>query len=108
MRSGAVTEAGPDRAAIHAASPSFARTGVWVMALALVYWCAAQLGYALDFGGPVAAIRWLPVGVVISFLYVRGLLLGPAVVLGVLVDNDYATLPVVSALEKKTGYLFQM
>ena len=62
MRLGAVIEAGPDRAAIPTASPSFVRTAVGVLALALAYWGAAQLGYALDFAGPVAAILWLPVG----------------------------------------------
>ena len=94
MRLGAVIEAGPDRAAIPTASPSFVRTAVGVLALALAYWGAAQLGYALDFAGPVAAIVWLPVGVGISFLYLGGLRLWPGVLLGDLLANDYAALPV--------------
>ena len=32
-----------------------------VAALAVLYYGAAQVGYALDFAGPVAAIVWLPV-----------------------------------------------
>jgi signal transduction histidine kinase len=108
MRSGAVMEAGPDRTAIPAASPSFARTAVGVMALALAYWGAAQLGYVLDFAGPVAAILWLPVGVGISFLYLGGLRLWPGVVLGDLLANDYAALPVGSALGQTTGNVLEM
>jgi signal transduction histidine kinase len=108
MRSSAAATAGPERAAIPAASPSAARTAIGVLALAIAYWAAAQLGYALDFAGPVAAIVWLPVGVGISFLYLGGLRLWPGVVLGDLLANDYAALPVGSALGQTTGNLLEM
>ena len=32
------------------------------LALAITYYVAAQVGYAFEFAGPVAAIVWLPVG----------------------------------------------
>src|SRR6478735_8884938 len=50
-----------------------------VGALAGAYYGAAQIGYAVKFSGAVAAIVWLPVGVGISFLYLRGLSLWPGV-----------------------------
>jgi signal transduction histidine kinase len=108
MRSTAVVEPGPDRVAIPAAAPSLARTAIGIMGLALAYWGAAQLGYALDFAGPVAAILWLPVGVGISFLYLGGLRLWPGVVLGDLLANDYSALPLGSALGQTTGNVLEM
>ena len=39
-----------------------------MLGLAIAYYAAARLGYALEFAGPVAAIVWLPVGVGISGL----------------------------------------
>src|SRR3954453_4676204 len=73
--------------------------------LALAYYGAAKVGYALEFAGPVAAIVWLPVGVAISFLYLGGLGLWPGVVLGDLLANDYSTLPIGSALGQTVGNL---
>ena len=61
-----------------------------VAALAAAYYGAAQLGYALEFAGPVAAIVWLPVGVGIAFLYLGGTALWPGVLIGDLLANDYA------------------
>jgi signal transduction histidine kinase len=72
-------------------------------ALVIAYYAAAHLGYAFEFSGPVAAIVWLPVGVGIAFLYLRGLDLWPGVVLGDLLVNNYATLPLGSALAQSLG-----
>ena len=108
MRSSAVVDVGPDRAAIPAAPRSAVRTTGGILALAIAYWGAAQLGYALDFAGPVAAVVWLPVGVGISFLYLGGMRLWPGVVLGDLLANDYAALPVGSALGQTTGNVLEM
>ena len=68
------------RAGRAARSRAWARLGggrlryvLLVATLAAAYYGAAQLGYALEFAGPVAAIVWLPVGVGIAFLYLGGL-----------------------------------
>ena len=74
-----------------------------VGALAGAYYGAAQIGYAVKFSGAVAAIVWLPVGVGISFLYLRGLSLWPGVVIGDLLANQYDTLPVGSAIGQTIG-----
>jgi signal transduction histidine kinase len=71
--------------------------------LAALYWGAAELGYAIEFSGPVAAIVWLPVGVGIAFLYLGGIGLWPGVVIGDLLANDYNTLPLGSALGQTVG-----
>ena len=47
--------------------------------LALLYYGAAKLGFALKFSGPVAAIVWLPTGVGIAFLYFGGVRFWPGV-----------------------------
>jgi signal transduction histidine kinase len=79
-----------------------------VAALALLYYGAAQVGYMLDFAGPVAAIVWLPVGVGVSFLYLGGVRFWPGVLIGDLLANDYATLPIGSALAQTTGNVLEM
>ena len=79
-----------------------------VAALAVLYYGAAQVGYALDFAGPVAAIVWLPVGVGVSFLYLGGLRFWPGVLIGDLLANDYSALPVGSALAQTTGNVLEM
>ena len=43
-----------------------------VVALAAAYYGAAQLVFALEVAGPVAAVVWLPVGVGVAFLYLGG------------------------------------
>ena len=48
-----------------------------VATLAALYVGTAQLGYELQFAGPVAAIVWLPVGVGIAFLYLGDCATGP-------------------------------
>jgi len=85
-----------------------ARYAAGAMALAGLYYGAAQVGYALEFAGPVAAILWLPVGVGISFLYLGGLRFWPGVLIGDLLANDYSALPVGSALAQTTGNVLEM
>jgi signal transduction histidine kinase len=79
------------------------RSLVAAAALAGVYYGSAKIGYQLEFTGPVAAIVWLPVGIGIAFLYVGGLQLWPGVVVGDLLANNYATLPIGSALGQTVG-----
>src|SRR3954465_13749861 len=85
-----------------------ARYVAGVGALALSYYVAAQVGFALEFAGPVAAIVWLPVGVAISFLYLGGLGLWPGVLVGDLLVNDYSALPVGSAAGQTFGNLLEV
>jgi signal transduction histidine kinase len=79
-----------------------------VAALAGTYYGVAQIGYALDVAGPVAALIWLPVGVGIAFLYLGGLRLAPGVLLGDLLVNDYTALPLGSALGQTIGNLLEV
>src|SRR3954447_16801577 len=69
------------------------RWALGVLLLAVAYRAVAQVGYALQFAGPVAAIVWLPVGVGIAFLYLGGLAYWPGVLIGDLLANDYSALP---------------
>jgi signal transduction histidine kinase len=79
-----------------------------VAALTAAYYGAAQLCYALEVAGPVAAIVWLPVGVAISFLYLGGVGLWPGVVAGDLLVNDYGALPLGTALAQTCGNLLEV
>ena len=79
-----------------------------VIALAATYYGAAEIGYALDFAGPVAAIVWLPAGVGIAFLYLGGLRYWPGVLAGDLLANDYSALPLGSALGQTCGNMLEM
>jgi signal transduction histidine kinase len=79
-----------------------------VAALIAGYVGAAQLSYALDFAGPVAAIVWLPVGVGIAFLYLGGLRLLPGVLIGDLLVNDYGTLPLGAAIGQSLGNVLEV
>jgi signal transduction histidine kinase len=76
--------------------------------LAALYYGSAKLGYELGFSGPVAAIVWLPVGVGIAYLYLRGLALWPGVLLGDLLANDYMRLPVGTALAQTVGNVLEV
>jgi|SRR5215217_4034038 len=73
------------------------------IALAALYRAVAEIGYTLNFAGPVAAIAWLPVGVGVAFLYVGGLRYWPGVLVGDLLANDYGALPLGSALGQTCG-----
>jgi signal transduction histidine kinase len=79
-----------------------------VALLAALYYGSAKLGYELGFSGPVAAIVWLPVGVGISYLYLRGLTFWPGILLGDLLANDYMKVPVGSALAQTVGNLLEV
>jgi signal transduction histidine kinase len=81
---------------------------VQVLALAILYYAAAHVGYAFEFAGPVAAIVWLPVGVAISFLYLGGVGLWPGVLVGDLLVNDYSALPIGSAVGQTFGNLLEV
>jgi signal transduction histidine kinase len=76
--------------------------------LAALYYGSAKLGYELGFAGPVAAIVWLPVGIGIAYLYLRGLVFWPGVLLGDLLANDYMRLPVGSALAQTVGNVLEV
>jgi signal transduction histidine kinase len=109
MRAEALAESDSGRPAISApAQRPAVRYAAGVAALALLYYGAAQVGYALDFAGPVAAIVWLPVGVGVSFLYLGGLRFWPGVIIGDLLANDYSALPIGSALAQTTGNVLEM
>jgi signal transduction histidine kinase len=85
-----------------------ARHVLGVVSLAVLYRGVAEIGYALQFAGPVAAIVWLPVGVGIAFLYVGGLRYWPGVLIGDLLANDYAALPLGSALGQTSGNVLEI
>jgi signal transduction histidine kinase len=56
----------------------------------------------------VGAIVWLPVGVAIAFLYLRGMQFWPAVVIGDLLVNNYSTLPAGTAVAQSVGNLLEV
>jgi signal transduction histidine kinase len=86
----------------------FARWLIETAAVAVLYYGSARLGYALRFAGPVAAIVWLPVGVAIAFLSVRGLSAWPGVLVGDLLANDYSTLHTLGALGQTCGNMLEV
>ena len=51
---------------------------------------------------------WLPVGVGVAFLYLCGLRFWPGVLIGDLLANDYAALPLGSALGQTAGNLLEV
>ncbi len=79
-----------------------------VAALVVAYYAAAHIGYAFAFSGPVAALVWLPVGVAVAFLYVKGMQFWPGVMIGDLLVNNYTTLPLGSALAQSIGNLLEV
>src|SRR3954452_16692331 len=81
---------------------------VTTIALAVLYRGVAEVGYALQFAGPGAAIVWLPVGVGIAFLYLGGLQYWPGVLIGDLLANDYAALPLGSAIGQTLGNVLEV
>ena len=89
-------------------SAALARRWLGILALAALYRGAAEVGYALQFAGPVAAIMWLPVGVGMAFLYLGGLRYWPGVLLGDLLANDYMTLPLGSAVGQTIGNVLEV
>jgi signal transduction histidine kinase len=109
MSAGVIRDAEPERSAtLPAPTVSRVRHALGIVALALLYYGAAKVGYALEFAGPVAAIVWLPVGVGIGFLYLGGLRFWPGVLLGDLLANDYMALPLGTALGQTVGNVLEM
>src|SRR4051812_38253103 len=100
----------------HSGGPALARLASgprtrYVLGVALLvalYYGAARLGYEFEFAGPVAAIVWLPVGVGIAYLYLRGVRFWPGVLLGDLLANDYSALPFGSAVGQTCGNLLEV
>jgi signal transduction histidine kinase len=78
------------------------------LALALAYYGAAQLGYALEFAGPVGSVVWLPAGVGIAFVYFGGAGLWPGLLLGDLLANDYSAMPLGSAIGQTCGNVLEV
>jgi len=76
--------------------------------LTCAYYGTAKLGYVLEFAGPVAAIVWLPVGIGIAFLALGGIQFWPAILIGDLLANDYATLPLGTALMQTVGNVLEV
>jgi signal transduction histidine kinase len=85
-----------------------ARHVAGIVLLAALYRGVAEIGYQLQFAGPVAAVVWLPVGVGVAFLYLCGLRFWPGVLIGDLLANDYGTLPLGSALGQTAGNLLEV
>jgi len=68
-----------------------------VLVVAAAYYGAAELVFALETAGPVAAVVWLPAGIGIAALYLGGSALWPGVLIGDLLANDYGAVPTGSA-----------
>jgi signal transduction histidine kinase len=87
---------------------TFVRLVPGIAVLAGLYYGSAELGYALSFTGPVAAIVWLPVGVGISFLCLFGTRYWPGLVIGDLLANEYSTIPLGSAIGQTCGNVLEV
>jgi signal transduction histidine kinase len=79
-----------------------------VIVLAALYRGTAEIGYSLQFAGPVAAIVWLPVGLGVAFLYIAGLRYWPGILISDLLANDYDALPLGAALGQTAGNLLEV
>lgn len=84
------------------------RYGAGVVGLAAAYYGAAQLGFTLQFTGPIAAIVWLPVGVGIGGLYLGGLRLWPAVLIGDVLADQPSALPLGVAAAQTVGNVLEV
>ena len=84
------------------------RYPLFVALVAAAYYAAAELVFALEVAGPVAAVVWLPAGVGIAALYLGGLGLWPGVLIADLLVNDYGALPVGTALAQTAGNLVEI
>jgi signal transduction histidine kinase len=76
--------------------------------LAGLYYGSAKFGFAVGFSGPVAAIVWLPAGVGVAYLYLRGPSLWPGVLVGDLLANNYMTIPAGAAVAQTTGNVLEV
>src|SRR5689334_24355519 len=103
-----ITRTAAPRPAVAWVSASHARYLLGVLLLIALYRGVAQIGFALQFAGPVAAIVWLPVGVGIAFLYLGGLQFWPGVLVGDLLSNPYDTLPLGVSVGQSAGNLLEV
>ena len=74
-----------------------------VLAIALAYFGAAQLGLALAYGESTASAVWPPAGIALAALVVFGPRLWPGVLLGALVAEATSGVPLGSALGITAG-----
>jgi signal transduction histidine kinase len=105
---GTATAAPPRERIAGAWADERVRLVLGIAVLALLYRGAAEIGYSLQFAGPVAAVVWLPVGIGVAFLYLCGLRFWPGVLIGDLLSNDYNALPLGSALGQTAGNLLEV
>jgi signal transduction histidine kinase len=84
------------------------REAAGVATLAVLYYGSAKLGFELAFAGPVAAVVWLPVGVAVAFLALFGLRYWPGALIGDLLANNYAALPLGGALGQSFGNMVEV
>jgi len=84
------------------------RYGAGVVVLAACYYAAAQLGFTLHFTGPIAAIVWLPVGVGIAGLYIGGLQLWPAILIGDVLADQHVSLPLGVVAAQTAGNVLEI
>jgi signal transduction histidine kinase len=96
------------RGPLAAGTPGLAGWGAGCALLAGLYYGTAHLSIALRFAGPVGSIVWLPVGVGIAFLYLRGLRFWPGMLVGDLVVNHYQAFPLGSAIGQSVGNLLEV
>ncbi|HET6869346.1 MAG TPA: MASE1 domain-containing protein [Solirubrobacteraceae bacterium] len=88
--------------------PGLAGYGAGCAVLAALYYGTAHLSIALRFAGPVGSVVWLPVGVGIAFLYLRGLRFWPGVFVGDIIVNHYQAFPLGSAIGQSVGNLLEV
>jgi integral membrane sensor domain MASE1 len=79
-----------------------------VAGLALAYYGAARLGYAVGFSGSVAAIVWLPAGVGIAALSLGGLSFWPGVLLGDLVVDVHTGVALGPGIGQTIGNMLEV
>jgi signal transduction histidine kinase len=85
------------------------RSRLWsIVALAVTYYGAARLGYALGFSGAIGAIVWLPVGVGAAFLTIGGLSVWPGVLIGEVLVSVHTALPVWGSIGQTIGNLLEV
>ena len=85
-----------------------ARTVLGSLALAGLYYGSARLCFTLKIAGPIGATVWLPVGIGIAALYLAGVRLWPGILLGDLLANNYAAIPLGPAVGQTFGNVLEV